>query len=554
MTFRLGDAAIFFSSNTSDLDRGFDRSESKAKGFGSKVAGVLGGVVAGAAAGAAAGIVAIGTAALSISADTEAAARKIEAQLGTTREEAERLAEAARGVFGSNFADSVQEAGQAVALLSQHMEDVVGQEQKLAEKAFGISDAFSEPIDEIIKAASNLQKEFDDLSPDQAFDLIASGFQRGLDKSGDFLDSLNEYGNVFSDSGFEADEFFSILESGQKGGTLGVDRVSDAVKEMGVRLSEGAKGISRSFDVMGMDFDAIRKKVAAGDAEWSDYFGAIVAGLQDIEDPLARQEAQIAIFGTMAEDLGNSFTDGLDPALIKLAEMEGAADSLSTQYETMGDKISGAWRRITVALSTVTDSAVDGINSLVDKFLPGLVDYIEDTAVPKLQELVDFIKDPEQKLKDFFDVPDGETLLTGLKDVWRTTKTNFSTWLRSTPQQISDFFKAPSTVITLTKLKLRWLILKRDFKAWLVSNAQTVSEFFSAPKREEMLADLKGVWSNVKGDFTSWLTTAGEKIGDYFDVPEKTGFVGALQVIWTGVRTDFTTWLTTSRAEDQGLF
>ena len=365
MAFRLGDAVLFFGGDTSDLDRKFDQSEGKAKGFGSKVGGVLGGVVKTGAVAAAAAVVAIGAAAFSVSQDTEKAARKIEAQLGTTREEAERLAEAARGAFGNNFAESVGEAGQAVALLSQQMEDVVGQEQQLVEKAFGISDAFEEPIEKVIAAASTLQEQFDDLTPDQAFDLIAKGFQKGLNKSDDFLDSIGEYSNLFGDAGFGADEFFSIMESGQQGGVLGTDKIADAVKEMGVRLNENAKGVSDAFGTMGMDFDAISAQVGAGDADWADYFGAIVSGLQGIEDPLARNEAQIAIFGTMAEDLGVNFTDGLDPALTKLAEMEGAADSLNTQYDTLGGALGGIWRGLITDISPVTDKLLDMANAAI---------------------------------------------------------------------------------------------------------------------------------------------------------------------------------------------
>ena len=218
MAFRLGDAVLFFGGDTSDLDSKFDQSEGKARGFGSKVAGMLGGVVATAATAAAAAILSIGVAAFDVSADTQAAARQIEANLGTSRVEAERLAEAARGVFGDNFAESVQEAGEAVALLVKHVDDVVGQEEALTSKAFAISDAFGPSIDEVIAAVSTLTEEFEDLDPTQAFDLVAAGFQRGLDKSGDFLDSIGEYSNLFADADFSAAEFFSTLESGQAGG------------------------------------------------------------------------------------------------------------------------------------------------------------------------------------------------------------------------------------------------------------------------------------------------------------------------------------------------
>ena len=149
---------------------------------------------AGAVAGGA--VAAVGTAAFEVSRQTEQASRQIEATLGVSRAQAEELGAVARRVFGNNFAGSVQEAGDAVALLSQQVEGIAGQEQALTEKAFSIYDAFGEPVDRVISAVATLTSEFEDLDPTEAFDLVAAGFQRGLDESGDFLDSIGEYSNT----------------------------------------------------------------------------------------------------------------------------------------------------------------------------------------------------------------------------------------------------------------------------------------------------------------------------------------------------------------------
>ncbi len=380
MAFRLGDAVLFFGGDTSDLDKKFEQTEGKAKGFGSRAAGFIGGAVATGAAAAGAAIVSIGVAALNVSNDTDAAARQIQASLGTTREEAERLAEISRSIFGDNFGENVQEAGAAVSFLSKHLKDAVGSEEELTKKAFMISDAFGPPVEEVIEAVATLTNEFEDLDPTQAFDLVAAGFQRGLDKSGDFLDSIGEYSNLFDDAGFSADQFFSIMETGSAGGVLGTDKIADAVKEMGVRLNENAKGVSEAFTAMGLDFAAIQGQVASGDATWADYFDEIVGGLEGIEDPLARSQAQIAIFGTMAEDLGVSFTEGLDAGITKLAEMEGAADSLSVQYGTLG----AIWRDILVQVSIIIDPLKDKLFELATTAMP----LVKSAA----QKIADFLK------------------------------------------------------------------------------------------------------------------------------------------------------------------
>ncbi len=365
MAFRLGDAVLFFGGDTKELDKSVEGSQSKVATFGSKVTGVLGGAVVGATAAVVAGIAAIGTAAFDVSADTEEAARQIEASLGTSRAEAERLAEAARGVFGANYAENVQEAGAAVALLSKHMEDVVGQEEKLTKKAFGISDAFEEPIEEVIKAAGTLQQEFDDLSPDQAFDLIAAGFQKGLNKSDDFLDSIGEYSNLFAQSGFAADQFFSLMQTGAAGGVLGTDKIADAMKEFGIRVQEGTKDASAALDELGLSAADTFAGLSDGSLTIEDVFGRAIAELEKIEDPLERNRLQVALFGTQAEDLGQAFVQGLSAARTSLADMEGAADSLNVQYDSLKGALAAIWRETIVGVSPVTDSLLDLANGAI---------------------------------------------------------------------------------------------------------------------------------------------------------------------------------------------
>ena len=310
----------------------------------------------------AAGVGALGlisTAAFGVAQDVQAANNVMVSEFGATADEAEHLAGIARDVWGNNFAGSIEEAAGAIGLARQQLGQLSDNElQDSAENAFRLQDVFELGIPEGISTVNTLMDEFG-LTSKQAFDFVAKGYQDGLDANGDFVDSIGEYSNLFAEAGFGADEFFSIMQTGAAGGVLGTDKISDAIKEMLIRLNEGGSGVSDAFGQIGLDFDQIQGFVASGDETWADYFDNIIGGLNGIEDPIQRQQAQVAIFGTMAEDLGASFTEGLSVASTSLADMEGSVGSLDAKYNTLRDVATGTWRRIQLAIEPVGTGAAE---------------------------------------------------------------------------------------------------------------------------------------------------------------------------------------------------
>jgi phage-related minor tail protein len=164
--------------------------------------------------------------------------------------------------------------------------------------------------------------------------------------------------------------FFSLMETGLQGGVLGTDKISDAIKEMNVRLNEGGDEVKEAFGAIGLDFDRIAGFVRSGDEAWADYFDNIVVGINSIENPIARSQAQIAIFGTMAEDLGVSFTEGLSTSVTTLEDLAGAADSVATTGASIGEQWDIAMRQLLVGLQPVAETFLpmlsEGIATLGD--------------------------------------------------------------------------------------------------------------------------------------------------------------------------------------------
>lgn len=392
--FSLGTAALGTAVDLAGLDKGINTAENRAQGGFGRVGNVIGGVlktgvVLGAAA-AVTAVVGIGAAAFGVANEMKSATNNIQADLGTTREEAERLGDVAVQVFKNNFGDSIGEAGEAVSAIRKQLGEMSATElQDATENAFRLRDAYGVGVAESVSAVDTLMIQFG-LTQQEAFDFLATGYQKGLDASGDFIDSVGEYSNLFADSGFDADAFFSIMETGLQGGVLGTDKVADAIKEMQIRLSEGGDDVGAAFEAMQMDFDAITQSVRNGDATWADYFPDILSGLQSIEDPIARNQAQVALFGTMAEDLGVSFTDGLSTASTALDSMGGAIDRVDVRYENLGDVVEGFKRRFLVAIAPVGEKLLALANEAMphverafdwmENELPGIIDAVS-TAI-----------------------------------------------------------------------------------------------------------------------------------------------------------------------------
>jgi TP901 family phage tail tape measure protein len=283
--------------------------------------------------------------------------------------------------------------------------------QGIAEDAFRLRDAFDLDVNESVMAAKNLMTEFG-LSGEQAMDFIASGMQEGLNASGDFVESISEYGNLFNDAGFSAEQMYSIMATGAETGILGVDKIADAVKEMGIKLNEGTDETRDAFDNIGLSFEDISSAVSDGSATWGDYFDDIVGGIEGIEDPIERQKAQVAIFGTMAEDLGVSFTKGLSAATASLEDMGQATESLDAQYDNWPAMWQGIKRSTQLALKPLGDALLKIGNDL----MPVVQDAFEWLG-QKLPPIIDAAAQAITTIAAFFQtVRDGKAHAT--KCIW----------------------------------------------------------------------------------------------------------------------------------------
>lgn len=156
------------------------------------------------------------------------AMNKLQASTGATTKEMKKLEQSIQNIYGNKLGDSIDDIAQSMSLVKQVTGETGKELEGLTKNAILLKDTFGFEVNESIRAASALMKNFG-ISGDQAYTLIAEGAQNGANKNDDLLDTLNEYSIQFKSLGFNAEEFTNILIQGAQNGAWSIDKVGDAV-------------------------------------------------------------------------------------------------------------------------------------------------------------------------------------------------------------------------------------------------------------------------------------------------------------------------------------
>lgn len=328
----------------------------------------------------------IGVAAFNLSNDIANASTSIQAELGTTAEEAERLAGIAANAWGNNFAESIEEAAGVVGLVRQQLGDLANDElQRATENAFRLADAFGIETSESIDAVKTLMEQFG-LTSDQAFDFITQGVQKGLNSSGDLLDTIGEYSTQLANGGASAEQFFSLLESGLQGGVLGTDKAADAFKEFGLRIADDSDSTIDALESIGINYNELRAGFTDGSTTVADAFGIVLEALNNTDNEVTQFNAGVALLGTQFEDLGRDSALALSLVDSGLEGSVGATQRLDVQYQTLGDAVEGFKRRALLAFEPIGGIILDLVNRVMP-LVESAFSSLEEQVAPAVETL-----------------------------------------------------------------------------------------------------------------------------------------------------------------------
>lgn len=335
----------------------------------------------------------------------EKALNSLQAQTGLTAEEMTKYKDVLEEVYKGNFGESQEEVANVLALIKQTTNETNPSKLKdMTENLFTLRDTYDYDFVETLRAVNMLMEQFG-ITGEDAFNLIAQGSQKGLNKNGDLLDTINEYSVHYKQLGYDANEFFNSLENGSKAGTFSIDKLGDAMKEFGIRSKDTTSSTQEGFTLLGYG-----AKASAED-------------IQKAKDEVAKLEKKLYYAKEEQKGFNNStseltkqknadkiaeYSEALKTAKENLANLEsagkgtkGSIEDLQARFAKGGDSAKSATSEVLKALFEMDDKVKQN-QAGVDLFGTMWEDLGIDgvKALMKVNGSADKTKNTMKKIKD----------------------------------------------------------------------------------------------------------------------------------------------------------
>lgn len=316
---------------------------------------------------------------------------RLQGLTGLSEMDAMRFGRAAGEAYANVFGESI-EANMDTARLALQFnlidpEATNRSAQRIVEGLSGIADVLGEDIRPIAATVATLLSTGIVKSADEAFDLIATGAREGVNRSEDLLDTLTEYPALFARLGLTGPEALGLISQGLDAGARNSDIAADALKEFQIRATDASETSAAGFEAIGLNAEEMTAKIAAGGTGAREGLDQVLDGLRNMEDPVARNAAAVALFGTQAEDLGAAlFAMDLTNAVDQLGDVEGAARRM---FDTLADndatKMEQAQRNIEVAMDGIKGALAAAFSEPLGEF----AEWVSQNRGPLMQFLLD---------------------------------------------------------------------------------------------------------------------------------------------------------------------
>lgn len=310
------------------------------------------------------------------------ASTKMQGQTGATAKEMEQYKDVMDEIYSGGYGENLEGVANAISKVSQQMGELDDDSlKKITENALNLEQTFDFDVSESIRTVKQLMNQFG-ISAEDAFDLIVSGAQNGLNQNDNLLDTLNEYSPKFASIGLSADDMYNALRSGADKGVFDIDKLGDAVNEFSIRVLDGSDTTKDAFKRLGLDAGEMEKAFAAGGNTARDAFKKTLSALENLEDPLDQNTAGVELFGTMWEDTGGE-------ALLALGDIENGVDDVEGSMKRL-DKVNAD--SLTNKFSTLGRTIqTDVIQPILEDAYPAIEDFVEFTA-DNLDEIIAIAK------------------------------------------------------------------------------------------------------------------------------------------------------------------
>lgn len=384
--FDLGSAVGYLTLDTKGLESGFKKAEAGFKGFfdksnkfGDRMSGLSSGLTNVGSAmtkGVTLPIIGAGSTMVAVASVFDSALSSIQAQTGATEEDMVGLEKVLDNIYKNNYGEGYEDIANSISKVKNSLGDISDEElQNVTESALALRDVFGVDVSESVRAVQALMKNFD-ITSEEAFDMIAEGFQNGLDFSNEFIDTLNEYSPQFKKMGLSAEDMFAIMQEGADTGAWNLDKVGDAMKELSIRVIDGSETTKTGFEQIGLNAEEMANKFAVGGESARSALQETVDALAAVEDPLQQNLAGVNLFGTMWEDLGPE-------VVLQMADIRDAS------YETAG------------AMDRLKDAKYDNLKSDLEELSRNFLSIAKDLGEILMPYVRDFVQRVQELVERF---------------------------------------------------------------------------------------------------------------------------------------------------------
>lgn len=291
--------------------------------------------------------------------ETDSASSNFQAKTGATNEAMEEYRDIMNEIYKNNYGESLEDVAEAMAEVKQQTGEVDPSKLKeLTEDAIALRDTFGWDIKESMRAVNMLMTQFG-ISGKEAYNLIVQGAQKGLDKNGDFLDTLNEYSVHYKQLGYSAEGFINSLVNGAESGTFSIDKLGDAMKEFGIRTKDTATSTTEGFSLLGYGVRATTEEIEAQKGK-----------VAELEKKLSYATQEQSEFNAKTSELKKQkmadtiadYSKEIENAKTKLAEMEEStsgnvktAEDLRAEFAAGGESAQKATQEVLKKLMEMDD-------------------------------------------------------------------------------------------------------------------------------------------------------------------------------------------------------
>ncbi len=328
--------------------------------------------------GAAAVGVAAGVGALVVNASQfEEANKKVQAGLGLTREESLKVSAVAKEVWREGYGEDLASVSDSLVKVKRNIKDINDDEtlKQVTRDSEILAETMESDVNEVTRGAAQLMGRFG-LSGKQAFDLLAQGSAKGLNYSNELFDNLSEYGPLFHEMGFSAEEMFTILINGSQNGAYNLDYVNDVMKEFQIRVKDGSKSTSDAMGEMSKGTQKVWQEFLKGKGTVKDVFNAVLNELKTSDDQIKVNQLGVSLFGTKWEDLEATTMLSLNNMETGLGNYSGAMDKMVDGYDTGAKQWKSVTRELQIALEPLGKVILD----IAKQAIPELKESIKGVA------------------------------------------------------------------------------------------------------------------------------------------------------------------------------